>query len=1478
MSQPSRTITGGATLIQLTILVCLIGGMLMLHALARPSADLDPTAMLAFGFVVLASYTIGNIAELAKLPHITGYLLAGVLFGPSLATFLPPFLQYAPFDKGVLSRDVIGQLSLMDSLALALIAMSAASELRLDELRKRLKSVVGLLGGQVVLILVMVVGYFALLASGALPLQVAPGLLKLSWSQVLIVGVMLGSVSIATSPASTVAVVRDVRADGPMTQTVLSSVVLKDVIVVVLFSIFSVWAAQSLIGAGATEGNLATFFLIHIGGSFLFGAAAGWGMSLYLRFVRREILLFLVGSVYALTYVANSLHLAPLLCFLAAGLTVANTSKHRHLFREAIEQLSAPVYVVYFTLAGASLHLDALAQVAPAAIGLVLCRIVAIRLGTGWGARLGDADASTQRYSWLGFISQAGVAISLAALIGGKFGSVGEGLETLLIASIALNEIIGPVLLKIALGLAGEIPQNKRSVRGSEPQPVPAPVPNTSYITLALPKLPALKSRKLARHLENFKIDLENILSESRQSSFAVLQQDIDAYFAQLRREFLRYHRRLSIHVKTESSDAELKEKVRAEEVELTHRLRTTVSSRRSRIEREAWDPTRILSAIDRAVEALPIRLHVVHEDTTPAENLSVAARLGKMRLAVESSLRRGLGLEPPRRAVRLRDLGGFNFGEAFARELEGVAALLLTLDRQVVRRSVSAFRGVSLDYEHLVEATSHADVDVDAMLTRLRDDLGREVRSSLTHVRGMADEAAQRLQGVITRNFEAFVDEAKRVSTYELPNSKRRPSTRRRSRTESFQALQERVLASRKLSRAEYRALAMELDLEGFHAAVRYTLVEAVRRIENDTRGKSATHLARVEEAMVAVVTGVRASVTNGHPAQAVAEQLREAENTITRRLLEAEQNLESLKEQLSDELFLSGLIDATHASGQAVGEQYEVPSREVAYAEWRLPEAQPLVEVPLRELIDASIEARIVPRLYAIARQAAERAHELVRALRDMERQLTLNIELAISEMEPLGDRQLDEETQNSLNDTLLESFERILESLRATGRGARQWPAELGHSIREIVLNSVQVLREEVRQRDLSALRLRMMRQAAMGHRLRRGARRLPTLLLTLRSSFLSTGRRLLGEARLARLGRRLGLRHGDAGSIPSLESLRPVAVAREIPAPYKRLFAVQTVEADLVFGIQQRVQQIRGMLASDKSGTLRTVAVVGPEGSGKGAVVAALTRGSKARLQRVAWNGPVTAEQLDELFADGSSGRIIILTGVQWLFAFHPGGLIMLRSFVERVLADGGRNAYLIQVDQPVWHSACTCSSLGDAFSEAVELRPLSPQQLKDVVLARHGASGYTLSFEPRSTTEFGDHLLRRGRTENWYFSALHAACGGLMRDGFDLWLASVEEVDRKKGVVHVGPLPACPIDSLRQMPEWLLLELYQVVRQGWIDESSLSFLKQSSLEQAKARLARLLRTGLLKASTAGVYQVPMHLRGALLVALQERGWL
>jgi hypothetical protein len=250
-------------------------------------------------------------------------------------------------------------------------------------------------------------------------------------------------------------------------------VLVSDVVVVIVFS--SVLAlVRILVPPTGAEVMAASFTAIlwEIGGAVLVGALLGGAVALYLRFVKRELMLFAMVIAFFGAVIAQLTHVETLLTLLTAGFVTENVS-HRDdgdAIRHAMERSAAPVFVVFFALAGAEMALGEIAAVWYLVLPIVVVRIGAIWAGARVGARWADAGPAGSRI-WMGLISQAGVAIGLATVMAQAYPSRGALIRTIFLAVIAVNELIGPILFRQALNRSNEIVSGTGAPTPPEPHP-----------------------------------------------------------------------------------------------------------------------------------------------------------------------------------------------------------------------------------------------------------------------------------------------------------------------------------------------------------------------------------------------------------------------------------------------------------------------------------------------------------------------------------------------------------------------------------------------------------------------------------------------------------------------------------------------------------------------------------------------------------------------------------------------------------------------------------------------------------------------------------------------------------------------------------------------------------------------------------------------------------------------------------------------
>jgi Kef-type K+ transport system membrane component KefB len=240
-------------------------------------------------------------------------------------------------------------------------------------------------------------------------------------------------------------------------RTTLGVVLIADVVVVLLFSGALAVSRAVVPSAGPVAGFSSGAVAWEIGGSLLVGAALGGVVALYLRFVQRELMMFAVVVVFFGAEIARLAHVETLLTLLVAGFITENATREagRELLL-AMERSAAPVFVVFFALAGASIHVEELLAIWPLALAVVAARAAGIWGGTTLGARWAGAGPE-RRYVWLGLISQAGVAIGLASIIAEAYPERGVHMRTLLLSVITINEVAGQILFRVALARSGEI-------------------------------------------------------------------------------------------------------------------------------------------------------------------------------------------------------------------------------------------------------------------------------------------------------------------------------------------------------------------------------------------------------------------------------------------------------------------------------------------------------------------------------------------------------------------------------------------------------------------------------------------------------------------------------------------------------------------------------------------------------------------------------------------------------------------------------------------------------------------------------------------------------------------------------------------------------------------------------------------------------------------------------------------------------------
>lgn len=371
------------------------------------------------GVMLFLGLVAGEIITHLKIPRVTGYLFAGMLIGPSVLGFIG--------EEDIRDFDLIAQL------ALGLIMFNIGGQFEAGSFRRfagRLLTVtIGEMGAT--WMLVSVVFWFI--------------------SRDLVLSTVAGFIAMATAPATTLVVVKEYDSEGPLTSNLIALVGLNNFFCLVLFPLVLVALSGQGLGFG--------FPFAHIGKSLLLGAGLGLGLSYVEEHVHPPKQQFLLGLcavtlVVGLAYAWGS---SGPLSALMMGVAKINSSTRGPALFDRIDTGAYPLYVLFFVIAGANLHLETLAQVGFLGAAYIGVRAAAKVAGAAAGAHVAGLSSSLTRYLGPAMISHAGVAIGLAMAIGSSGARSAKAVEAVVLGSIVVYEIIGPIAVRYSLVRCGEV-------------------------------------------------------------------------------------------------------------------------------------------------------------------------------------------------------------------------------------------------------------------------------------------------------------------------------------------------------------------------------------------------------------------------------------------------------------------------------------------------------------------------------------------------------------------------------------------------------------------------------------------------------------------------------------------------------------------------------------------------------------------------------------------------------------------------------------------------------------------------------------------------------------------------------------------------------------------------------------------------------------------------------------------------------------
>jgi Kef-type K+ transport system membrane component KefB len=1453
------------------VVAVLVVGTVLLHQYAVPGDGFDPRAMLSLGFLILAAYTIGELATSVGIPHITGYLLSGVLFGPSLPEVLrllaPDLALPPPLDQGLVSRGVLGQLGPIDGLALALIALSAGGELELDELRRSFRYVLGSTIGMAVAASAAVGGVVATLA--AVAPWTMPGFEGQPAATGLAMAAVMGTLAAATSPALSIAVVHSTGAKGPVSSMALTGAVVGEILLVVAFA--GVMAVVLPV-VGAEGRTSLTESMFHVAASAAVGLVAGGAIAAYLRVVGVDLVLFLVAAIYGTTFLVASFGGEAAVAFIAAGLVVGNA--HRvvpaagpdvgRTLLVNVERVSRPVFAVFFALAGAKLELQVAAAALVPASAIVVVRWWAVRWGSTFGARLTGAPPAVERHAWTGFVSQAGLAVALAAQARAVLpAELGEAVFTLALSMISVGQVIGPSVLQAGLRAAGEIPESGPTGRPAPERVAAAPTPGGPVPAWPPPEpapwpvVPELQDPDLDGALSGLDEALQSLVDAEVTAPLEGLRRDAETWVRVLRQQWGR-HLRPARWTRLRDGDLarELRRAMSASLVASVEVVRAFDAKLGA--DRSPFVPGPLVERVDALVAQLPgPRAAPVPDSFLEPRPESAADR------ARRALVRLGARTFGARRTVSLRDLGRYHLSGGVPAALEPVLALLPHARCHVADRTTEAF-ALLAEAVDARAAQAEAGAPAEVVLAALDADLRAvEVHTNLLidELGAIARDGTERGRAALGGLADRLYADAERAGTFALASRGPRYAPRFRERTRTSARLAVAVSDARVCVESRYDELLLELELLAMRVGADEVASGQARALEARYGRQVVAGLAQIDLDLDRWIELATDAIDRSPSHDELSTRLSAGWAEVSEGLASAVTGLRATADHLSSGAWLDPLTAVLVGAQNGVSAVHLLGVRRAPSDRATLPAAGGATSVPTGRRVGALVESQVLQPLRALGEELAAEVAEALAAAVEVERVTQFNVDLARAELELVpGDDPPTPDRREQLRSMLVGAPHRVRMRLRQRREvvGARD-----GAIVGAVsgVVSAVRVVGETLRVADVA--RAPSGWWAALPDR-----------------AAVAWGavRRGIGDDRWLGLARTAGVAGAvDSGAL--VAALRPPVAAAPVPHVYARLFSDLPFEAgELVAGRQAELDAVRTALSTG----LRSAAVVGIDPHGARALVTAALGAGRAPLWFDA-DGPAepgtVARWLEPLA--GSREQVVVIENLRWLHRRAPGGSAELEELARRILADGGRNRWVLLADGGVWGHVAAATSLRDAMGAVVELAPLSIDEVRRAIESRHAMSGYTLAFGPQEDLLFrARRWLTRGTEEERsgaaWFRSLHDASGGVLQDAMRLWLASVSRVDDTAEVVTLGAVPRPPTAHLAALDDHKLQTLLETRRTGWTDADSVARLFRMDPESAATHVAQLAHLGVL-VPHGRVAKIAPHLRGPVERLLAARGW-
>ena len=400
--------------------------------------------LFSIAIILLTGLLFSKLAKVCHFPNVTGYLIGGLLIGPSLL--------------GLVSEEQIHGLTIISDVALGFIAVSIGANFKVSYFKK--------VGIKPVIIAIFESLFAALFVLAAVLIFGAIAGPDSLGGNPIVFALVLSAIAAATAPAATLLVIKQYKARGELTENLLSVVAIDDAVALAIYG-FNVTFALRIYN-GTSTGNIALSILMPFAEiliSLLIGIVLGVILVLLVRWFtgRSNRICAVIVTIFlgiAIDQIINkefSMNTSTLLTCMMLGATLVNFSNKYNDVANLIDRFTPPIYMIFFVLSGAELNVKTIVSIGIIGIVYIVIRVLGKYVGAWFGAKISKSGEKTTKYLGWCLVPQAGVALGLSSLAAIAFGEIGIKIRTIILCATLIYELVGPFVVKLTLTKAGEI-------------------------------------------------------------------------------------------------------------------------------------------------------------------------------------------------------------------------------------------------------------------------------------------------------------------------------------------------------------------------------------------------------------------------------------------------------------------------------------------------------------------------------------------------------------------------------------------------------------------------------------------------------------------------------------------------------------------------------------------------------------------------------------------------------------------------------------------------------------------------------------------------------------------------------------------------------------------------------------------------------------------------------------------------------------